>query len=439
MLTPLENLSKKPAQRRLVIAAAIMRSNGLSREEIGKALKRSPSAVTKLLKLAEDAGYLSSAPTFLRHKVNDADFAEVRRSFFGETDFTEELRAVVPTPKDLKVEPKPAVFRFAATVMMGSYPEFIHAAAVHVCHLLRKAQLLGLMWGRTVHLLVENIRACGEHLDHDAFRDIVCVPLCRDPTHLMNERRLEFSASWLAGELERALRRPAAYRPANPCLIGVPAYLSRAVREGAKEDGGSLFKHLHAIPGYQVILGRDPARPQRLADKVDSVIMGAGIIGPEYAQWSPERPDFPATGDLIAERLLQEEDVRKEDLARLIFGDVGGVLLERPDLGAKDHATVESLNAGWTGLKESDLQRIAAAASDKGAGIVLVASSAAKAEVLLAAIQRGLVNRIIVDMSLKERLVELARAAASKAGAKPAASAPPQSRRLRKRPRASQS
>lgn len=167
--------------------------------------------------------------------------------------------------------------------------------------------------------------------------------------------------------------------------------------------------------------------------------MGAGIIGPECAQWSPERPDFPATGDLIAERLLQEEDVRKEDLARLIFGDVGGVLLERPKLLPADHKIVESLNAGWTGMQEQDLKRIAAAASDRRAGIVLVASSAAKAEVLLAAIQRGLVNRIIVDMSLKERLVELARAAASEAAAKPAASTPPQSGKPRKRPRASQS
>jgi len=405
-----------------------MFANGKTRKEISDELKRGLPEVSRLLKDATAAGYLSPAPTFLRHKVNDPDYVETLRSYFGEADFTLALAAHVP----------PNV-KFEATVVLGTYAEFIRGAARHVCHLLQEARLLGLMWGRTVHLLVESIRACGEHLDLDKLGRIECVPLCGDPIHLMNQRKLEFSASWLAVELERAFRRPSSYRQANPCLIGVPAYLSRAVREGARVDGGSLYRYLHGIPGYQVIFGGGPAQPRRLADQVDSVIMGAGIIGPECAQWSPERPDFPATGDLIAERLLQEEDVRKVDLARLIFGDVGGVLLERPELLPADHKIVEGLNAGWTGMQERDLQRIAAAASDKRAGIILVASSAAKAEVLLAAIQRGLVNRIIVDMSLKERLAELARAAASEAEAKPAASAPPQSRKPRKQPPASQS
>ncbi len=426
MLTPLEHLARNPALRYLVVAAASLLSSGRSRQEIGDRLKRSQPEVSKLLKLAAAAGYLSPAPTFLRHKVNDADYAAVQRLYFGEADFTAALAVLVP----------PGV-QFAATVVMGNYPEFIHGAAVHVCHLLRRARRLGLMWGRTVHLLVENIKACGEHLDRDALGGIECVPLCGDPIHLLNQRKLEFSASWLAVELERALRRPSAHRTANPCLIGVPAYLSRAVRAGARLDGGGLVGFLHQIPGYEAIFGAHPAQPRRVADEVDSVIMGAGIIGPEFAQWSPERPDFPASGDFIAERLVQEEDVRKEDLARLIFGDVGGVLLERPDLSRADRQTVESLNAGWTGMREQDLQRIAAAAGKTGrAGLILVASSAAKAEVLLAAVRRGLVNQVVVDESLKVRLVELARAAASEAAAKPADGAPAPRRKPRRRPRA---
>ena len=292
--------------------------------------------------------------------------------------------------------------------MLGTYSEFIHSAALHVCHLLKRAKRLGLMWGRTVHLLVENIKACGENLDRDALGGIECVPLCGDPIHLMNQRKLEYSASWLAVELERALRRPSAYRAANPCLIGVPAYLSSVVREVAKKDGGGLVSFLHEIPGYEAIFGRSPGQRLRVADEVDSVIMGAGIIGPEFAHWSPERPDFPSTGDFIAERLLQE-DIREEDLARLVYGDVGGVLLDRPNLSLADGKTVDLLNAGWTGMKERDLRQIARIAGQNSkAGVILVASSAAKAEVLLAAILRGLVNQLVVDEPLKARLVELA-------------------------------
>jgi len=142
------------------------------------------------------------------------------------------------------------------------------------------------------------------------------------------------------------------------------------------------------------------------------VIMGAGIIGPECELWSPARPDGPSTGDFIAERLVQEKEIiRKEELAQLIYGDVGGVLLEQPGLCPDDQAMVDRLNAGWTGMKAKDLRRIAQAAGRNGSGgVILVASSAAKADVLFAAIRRGLVNQLVVDEPLMARLVDLAAA-----------------------------
>lgn len=399
-------LAKNPVQRHYVIAAAFMLSNGKTRKEISEKLNRGLPDVAKLIKLAKEAGFLSRAPTFLRHKVNEADYIEVQRRFFGVANFTSALNTLVP----------PGV-RFEANVMLGSYSEFIHGAAIHVCHLLKRAKRLGLMWGRTVHLLVENIKACGENLDRDALGGIECVPLCGDPIHLLNQRKLEYSASWLAVELERALRRPSAHRAANPCLIGVPAYLSSAVRAGAKADGGGLVGFLHEIPGYVAIFGRNPGQRLRLADEVDSVIMGAGIIGPECEPWSPARPDVTSTGDLIEERLLQEK-VRKEDLARLVYGDVGGVLLERPNLSLAERKTVDLLNAGWTGMRGRDLKRIAKASGENGSGgVILVAASAAKAEVLLAAILRGLVNQVVVDELLKARSVELAMGSQPRTGA----------------------
>jgi DNA-binding transcriptional regulator LsrR (DeoR family) len=404
-MASLEHLTKNPGLRYTVIAAAIMFSSGKTRAEIGEKLHRCPPDVTRLIQLAREAGYLSQAPTFLRHKVNEADFIEVQRRFFGEANFTPALKTLVP----------PGV-HFEANVMRGSYSEFIHGAALHVCHLLKRAKRLGLMWGRTVHLLVENIKACGENLDRDALGNIECVPLCGDPIHLMNQRKLEYSASWLAVELERALRRPGAHREANPCLIGVPAYLSSAAREGARADGGGLVSHIQGIPGYEAIFGKKPGQRQRLADEVDTVIMGAGIIGPECELWSPARPDVPTTGDFIAERLVQEkETISKEALARLIYGDVGGVLLEQPDLRPADKAMVDRLNAGWTGMKEKDLWRIAQAAGKNGSGgLILVASSAPKADVLLAAISRGLVNQVVVDEPLMARLVDLAAATSAR-------------------------
>jgi DNA-binding transcriptional regulator LsrR (DeoR family) len=399
-MPPIHNSEKTPTpqQRYFAIAAAFLLAQGKSRAEIAAKLKRSEPEVAKLIGLAKELGYLSRAPAFLRYHVNNADWREVERHFFGEASFTSALQTLLP----------PNV-PFEAHVMLGNYNEFIHAAAIYVGHLLRLANRLGLMWGRTVHLLVENIKACGEHLDRDALNRIECVPLCGDPIHLMNQREIEYSASWLAVELERALRGKAKYREEFPCLIGVPAYLSRAVRAGARSDGGNWVSFVHQIPGYETIFGRKPGQRFRLADEVDTIIMGAGIIGPDSGPWKPSQPREPSTGDFIQERLQQEQDVSNERLARLIFGDVGGLLLERPGLNREDRQLVDELNRGWTGLQIADLQRIAKATHKNGKpGIILIAAGDAKAEVLHAAIKLGLVNQLVVDVPLKDRLLALA-------------------------------
>ena len=93
-MTPLEQLAKNPGLRHLVVAAAIMLSNGKARKEISEKLHRCLPEVAKLIKLAKEAGYLSHAPTFLRHKVNEADYVVVQRRFFGEANFTPALKAV---------------------------------------------------------------------------------------------------------------------------------------------------------------------------------------------------------------------------------------------------------------------------------------------------------------------------------------------------------
>ena len=393
-----KNPAASPNYRQMAIAAAYLLAQDKGRIEIMKKLDRGESEIARLLKFAKEMGYLSRAPTFLRHHVNDADWNEVQRRYLVEEPFTHLLEAA--TPRGL---------HFEAHMIFGEYGDFIRGAAVCVRQLLRRAKRVGVMWGRTVHLLVENIKAFGERPAKAPANQIECIPLCGDPTHLMNQRRLDYSASWLAGELEKALRHPDHYREECPCLIGVPAYLSRAVRAGVRRDEVSWGSFMHQIPGYEAILAKSsPGRRQpRLAETVDTVILGAGIIAPDSQPWKPSRPSGPSTGDFIEERLLQEK-ISKEDFAKLVYGDIGGWLLERPGLDRADQKLVAELNQGWTGVEEKDLQRTAAIANEKGgAGTILIASSAAKAEVIHAAIKRGLVNHLVVDEPLKARLIGL--------------------------------
>jgi len=400
-----KNPENNPHWHRQAIAAAILCSQGKKPKEIARDLDKSKSEISEFLKFTRQRGYLSGAPALLRHNINDVVWDETMREFFGDADFTADVLKALP--KELQ-----NALHFEARVMFGSYVEFIHGAAVHVAHLLEWARKVGVMWGRTIHLLVENIKAHGEHLNRAKLARIECVPLCGDPIHLMNQRRLIYSASWLAVDLENAVRPPASRRNEFPCLTGAPAYVSIEARDGASLDRTNWPNILNQSPGYEKILGR-PTGQKRLADEVDTVITGAGIVASDSLPWSPAKQaagtDGPSTGDLIEERLQQEGPEVRAKLPRLIYGDIGGVLLSRSGLTRKEQELVDDLNDGWTGLHERDLVRIARAAKKNGApGIVVIASGATKGELLHAAIQRGLVNHLVVNELLKEKLTELA-------------------------------
>jgi len=383
--------------RKEAIAAAYFEAQGISRKDVARKLKSGESKLANLLKYAEQKGYLSKAPTFLRHNVSDADWHDVRTAFLVEKPFAGLLTRIVPS--DLY---------FEAHMIYGDYPDFVHGAAVCVRQLLRRARRVGVMWGRSVHQLVDAIRTFDDRPISGATQ-IECIPLCGDPTFLMNQRRLEYSASWLAGELERALRHPDQLRNQWPSLTNVPAYISRAAVSGLRRDRVGWSSFLHQIPGYEAILAKESAgrSSPRLADSVDTVIMGAGIVAKTSKPWNPSEPSVTATGDFIEER-IQQEKISKDDVAKLVYGDVGGWLLERPGLSVADRRLVEALNNGWTGLKERDLERIARGASEKGGpGAILIAFGSAKAELILEAARRGLVNQLFVDESLQHRLETL--------------------------------
>jgi len=379
-------LRKTPEHRQLAIAAACYLARGLRLVEIAEKLHHKEPYVCRLLAAAEAWGCLSRAPVVLRHNIADEDWDAVQQRYFQDWTITPALKPLVPR----------AGHCFEAFRVPGDYEQFLRGAACHIGHAVRHSQLLGVMWGRTVYKLVRSLQAMGDTLDRDSLRRIECIPLCGDPTFLMNQQRLEFSASWLASALEEALtgRAPETF----PCLAGVPAYLSRDMRAPAAEAGLPPRSPHERIPGFQAIFGRS----KRLIDRVDTIITGAGIVvsGVETKEHS--------TGDLIEERVQQEGDITKERLEKLIWGDIGGWLLEKPGLKSDERKLVDDLNRGWTGATLQHLGRVAAAAQPGGkAGVILVARAPAKARLVVEAITRGLANIVLVDESLGDAIKEL--------------------------------
>jgi hypothetical protein len=92
----------------------------------------------------------------------------------------------------------------------------------------------------------------------------------------------------------------------------------------------------------------------------------------------------------------------------VLIGDLGGVLIPKPELESEDRDLVKELNEMWTGIKLQDLKRIAKVASTSdGGGIVVVAIGKQKAAVLYETIRLGLVNEALIDQDLVNKLRQI--------------------------------
>jgi DNA-binding transcriptional regulator LsrR (DeoR family) len=354
--------------------------------QISDSLGISQAEVSRLLRKAKDERILVSEPVL---NLPDDEITSLERQYgWGEVE--KSLRNLLPVRLNQS-------FRFHIQVHSGAFPDFTDTAAARVLHLLSASYKVGLMWGRTVHEIVNGIeRRCTParpilrteaSLTAETGRDEpYCIPLCGDPVHLMNQNEVDFSASHLGAKLAGLHTGRPSQRPYS--LTGIPAYVPKDLL-----DLKPFQKFLRSVPGYSMILDDEKG----LKRSVDTVLSGIGIIARES---EPEH----ATAAFIRERLLLGE-VSRKDLRRLIVGDIGGILLERPDLKAHELKKVEALNAGWTGVAISDLEAVANRARDQGSpGMILVAYGEAKAELFCEIVRRGLVNEGIIDASLAEKV-----------------------------------
>jgi DNA-binding transcriptional regulator LsrR (DeoR family) len=380
--------------RILMIAAAKLRSEGWQQVSIAEYLDSNQARISRMLKKAIEEGILIPWPSLVEVNIKSDEWEEVERSFFVDKKLIEQIGLWLPEKLHLDVR-----------VLPQAGDEFCSAAADRVLGLLKRSRRLGVMWGRTIREVINGIEK--RHTDFQSVqsRSFECIPLCGDPVQLMNQGIQEYSASRLAGRLEQILvgseHPQGSDHPQLPSLTGVPAYIPQ--RYLAKNGTNTtLQSFIQSIPGYRKIFGagkRNVGKP--LVDSVDTILTGVGII--VFDQDSREYE----TAAFLRERIAQE-DISKEELSKLVYGDIGGLLIERRDLTEDKMERVKGLNAGWTGIKSTHLQRIARQAASNGpAGVIVVASGAAKAPMIKEIITRGYVNELIIDQSLCDELRQL--------------------------------
>ncbi len=376
--------TKSRVNESLVVAAAVLASAGHMQNAIGSALRIPQPKVSRLLKIAQERGWLEPRPPELKlGEIPEALYATAQR-YFSPPELSRTIQDHAPDGHRCNI-----------CVLHPERELFWLAAAGKVADILRRAQVVGVTWGHTIKCIADQLVLTrpDTSVSTPSF-----IPLCGEPVFVINKGDPHISSSLLAAQLNR-LSSETTDAKASPSLAGVPAYISSRFSTGRS---GRVLDFVREVPGYRQIFG-DPIQPGLgRAEDMDTVLTSIGSVG----SWEPGAAR--ETGSFLEERVHQEEDLTEEHLGRLAFGDLGGILIPRPDLRDADRREVERLNKGWVGLTIDHLRSCASKAdSGKAPGVIVVAYGAAKAEMVSEVIKLGLGSEFIVDEGLAEKLTAI--------------------------------
>jgi DNA-binding transcriptional regulator LsrR (DeoR family) len=353
-------------------------------DQVVKILGMTQPTVSRLIARATNLGLLSRPvklsddPEHVRlfeEARNNTELLARANSWCSESDVKIRQIRVFPTDKEL----------------------FCSAVARPVGELLAKSKIgIGVSLGRTLASVIHKLRRAEARID----RPIRVVPLSGDPVHLMNVENQQQTASTLAGELiQQAFASKASGQ--QPVLTGVPCYLPKRFQG---EEGKSLVEtYIREIPGLNKLFGSTQS-DDGIIHQVDTALVGIGVIA--------DNDDDPTqdlqTGVFLREIFVAEQGQdTKNELRRLIDGELAGVLLAKEGLPPADLKTLRPYKRGWYGIREQELHALAKKASvGNTPGVILVARGAAKAEAVRAAIKLGLINHLMIDSKLAEALMQ---------------------------------
>jgi len=368
-------------------AAYLCAEHDLTQAEIGRLLGGlSQSRVSRLLKRAEDRGWLRRSYQFIPDRLSEERLAQLK-DFVEPSSLIERL-ATVESSTGVRVRGVHVVDSGAGGTSTRSLAtrlaRFGRSAADPLAELISRSDVFAVTWGRTVSHVVDNL---GPLLQgRIGQRPIRFVPVCGEPHERASERD---TSSHLAERLHAVARSTA---PLPPSLTGVAALIPRRYR-GA--DLRSIRRFVEDAASYREVFGKTSP----MIGHVDSLLTACG---PSHHPMGFIYDELLKAGSTPAKKLTAA------GLQRLVVGDLGGVLFPRPGLDARDRREVDDLNRMWTGAKLKHFERIARGATrSTHPGVIVVAMGGDdRAAILAEVIRYGLVNELIIDRTLSEALVK---------------------------------
>jgi DNA-binding transcriptional regulator LsrR (DeoR family) len=376
---------KKSIDRSVLIAAvAFERSHGKYQGEIGRSLGISQPEVSRRLADAQDKGWLG-APSF--NIVNPDIWKQAQDRFYSTADLTNEVRR--------RYGPQGQRLHRISLLHTGQGGR-IDIGGVGVLHtLLAEAGTVGVTWGRTISRVVDALRRrIAETPVRERPGRITFVPLCGEP--LADGDPASHSSSVLAARLTEIFSADHE-ATAAPSIAGVPAFIPLKV--GRPEEVTTIRRLISLVRGHARVFGI-PDGPHGetppLAENLDAILTSVGRVDPDRR------------GIFLTER-IQIGDISEAQMMRSVAGDIGGVIIPNPGIDAADEQRIGEMNANWTGVHLEHLRKCADAAhtgefDPKRPGVVLLALGAHRLKVVLRCIELGLVNELVIDKELADRL-----------------------------------
>jgi DNA-binding transcriptional regulator LsrR (DeoR family) len=378
---------RKNAEDPNVQAAAYLRGvHKMTQEDIGAVLGGlKQSLVSKLLKRAEELGWLKKVDyQFVGADRLSADRLEYLERLVKPRGLLDALRQVKSRTgvrvRELRVVDSGST-RDTDRAIEARLKRMGRVAAERVRERLEGSEVFAITWGNSVSHVVNALTATPA--PRRPTRPIRFVPVCAEPhdqssnrdtsTHLV--RRLH---EWLQGH------------GANPpSLAGLPALIGRRY---SRPVADAIRTFIADSASYQLVF----SSPSPLINAVDTLLTSAG---------NAKRPMGFINEELLRAGSTDTQKLTAARLAKLVVGDVGGVLIPRPGLSDADRREVEELAGMWTGVQLAHLQRIARQANGaRRPGVIVVGVGADRAEIIAEAVRWGLVNELIVDRPLAEAL-----------------------------------
>lgn len=263
--------------------------------------------------------------------------------------------------------------------------EFGHAAAGCAEELLRQStRRIGVSWGTTVANLVSAMEMLGCAAPRKR-NPIMFLPLSGEPLGMATTH---FSASTLAGRLNELLNGSKKFAHS---LAAVPALIPKSF---STKDVTIIRRFITHVEAYKDIFyggSGGSAQNEPLIETIDTVITSVGAAETTLG-WGED--EFGRTASF-----------NRVDLKELIIGDISGVLIPKPNLKNPERKKLHLIEERWTGVKEVHLKECARKANEnKTSGVIIATIGANKGEIVLECIKRGLVNHLLIDQDLADKL-----------------------------------